>query len=30
MYARMCSIFKKAGERDGKVDYSLLTTEAEK
>jgi arginyl-tRNA synthetase len=26
----MCSIFKKAGERDGKVDYSLLTTEAEK
>ncbi len=30
MYARMCSIFKKAGERNSNVDYSLLTTDAEK
>jgi arginyl-tRNA synthetase len=26
----MCSIFKKAGERNSNVDYSLLTTDAEK
>jgi len=30
MYARMCSIFKKAGEKNSNVDYSLLTTDAEK
>ena len=30
MYARMCSIFKKAGESNESIDYSLLTTDAEK
>lgn len=30
MYARMCSIFKKAGEVSKDIDYSLLTTDAEK
>lgn len=30
MYARMCSIFKKAGDVKWNVDYSLLTTDAEK
>jgi arginyl-tRNA synthetase len=30
MYARMCSIFKKAGERSSSIDYSLLETDAEK
>lgn len=30
MYARMCSIFKKAGENFWDVNYSLLETDAEK
>ncbi|MBQ9553748.1 hypothetical protein IJU97_01990 [bacterium] len=30
MYARMCSIFKKAGVVTSNVDFSLLETDAEK